>query len=193
MGVLLAVSLASAAANPAGLMYQPFNYGFNGYSGLPYGLAGHNSRIPYTVPAIAAPTVTETGIDTIISDFPSEFPNIPGLDENQKELIHMVTSLKPEVTAQLARIAANVGPWAARHAIRPRRHEEADPGADRRHQQDCHPHAEEQPQAQGARQPVPGHPEGSARSGCRQDPRRPRDPGKRQGHRRRIDIYLWSA
>ena len=25
----------------------------------------------------------------------------------------MVTSLKPEVTAQLARIAANVGPWAA--------------------------------------------------------------------------------
>merc|ERR1712117_888720 len=111
--VLLAVSLASAAANPAGLMYQPFNYGFNGYSGLPYGLAGHNSRIPYTVPAIAAPTVTETGIDTIISDFPSEFPNIPGLDENQKELIHMVTSLKPEVTAQLARIAANVGPWAA--------------------------------------------------------------------------------
>lgn len=61
------MSLASAAANPAGLMYQPFNYGFNGYSGLPYGLAGHNSRIPYTVPAIAAPTVTETGIDTIIS------------------------------------------------------------------------------------------------------------------------------
>ena len=48
-----------------------------------------------------------------MQDFPSEFPNIPGLDENQKELIHMVTSLKPEVTAQLARIAANVGPWAA--------------------------------------------------------------------------------
>ena len=55
---------ASVAANPAGLMYQPFNYGFNGYSGLPWGLAGQNRRNPYTLPAA---TATQTGIDTIIS------------------------------------------------------------------------------------------------------------------------------
>ena len=46
-------------------MYQPFNYGFNGYSGLPYGLAGHNSRSPYTLSAATA--TQQTGIDTIIS------------------------------------------------------------------------------------------------------------------------------
>ena len=59
------MSLASVAANPAGLMYQPFNYGFNGYSGLPYGLTGHSSRIPYTLSAATA--TQQTGIDTIIS------------------------------------------------------------------------------------------------------------------------------
>ena len=41
------------------------------------------------------------------------FPNIPGLDDTQKELISMIVSLKPEITAQLARIGANIGPWAA--------------------------------------------------------------------------------
>ena len=40
-------------------------------------------------------------------------PNIPGLDGVQKELLNMVASVQPEVTAQLARIGANIGAWAA--------------------------------------------------------------------------------
>ena len=43
-------------------------------------------------------------------------PDIPGLDATQKELLNMVAAVQPEVTAQLARIGANIGAWAALQA-----------------------------------------------------------------------------
>ena len=43
-------------------------------------------------------------------------PDIPGLDATQKELLNMVASVQPEITAQLARIGANIGAWAALNA-----------------------------------------------------------------------------
>merc|ERR1719323_2964646 len=41
---------------------------------------------------------------------------IPGLDATQKELLNMVAAAQPEITAQLARIGANIGAWAALNA-----------------------------------------------------------------------------
>ena len=43
-------------------------------------------------------------------------PDIPGLDATQKELLNMVAAAQPEITAQLARIGANIGAWAALNA-----------------------------------------------------------------------------
>ena len=43
-------------------------------------------------------------------------PDIPGLDGVQKELLGLVASVQPEITAQLARIGANIGAWAALNA-----------------------------------------------------------------------------
>ena len=43
-------------------------------------------------------------------------PDIPGLDATQKELLNMVAAVQPKITAQLARIGANIGAWAALQA-----------------------------------------------------------------------------
>ena len=52
----------------------------------------------------------------ILQDSAAVVPDIPGLDATQKELLNMVAAVQPEVTAQLARIGANIGAWAALQA-----------------------------------------------------------------------------
>jgi len=110
---VLVVSVVAVAANPYVYLPSGLN-GYNGYSGI---AGGYNyGRSMYAMPAATLPapvTPTKTGIDTVSTDASSAFPNIPGLDDTQKELINMIVTLKPEITAQLARIGANIGPWAA--------------------------------------------------------------------------------
>ena len=51
-----------------------------------------------------------------MQDAAAVVPDIPGLDATQKELLNMVAAVQPEVTAQLARIGANIGAWATLQA-----------------------------------------------------------------------------
>ena len=51
-----------------------------------------------------------------MQDSAAVVPDIPGLDATQKELLNMVAAAQPEITAQLARIGANIGAWTALNA-----------------------------------------------------------------------------
>jgi len=105
--VFLAVSVATVAAIPSGLIFQqPYTAG----------------RVVYNTPAVTLPaavgpaTPTKTGLATVNTDSAAVVPDIPGLDGVQKELLGLVASVQPEITAQLARIGANIGAWAALNA-----------------------------------------------------------------------------
>merc|ERR1719429_1067216 len=93
--VFLAVSVATVAAVPSGILLS--------------------SPLTYTVGTPPA-TPTQTGLATVNTDSAAVVPDIPGLDATQKELLNMVAAAQPEITAQLARIGANIGAWAALNA-----------------------------------------------------------------------------